>query len=109
MIRLHFDPIAVVLESARALWPDMDCDIHWCEPAGHAEGYGSTTWTDGEPPCILIRADIPMTAIVEVIAHELAHVAEPEDDHGAKWDAAFTAVQEEYNRRVGQLAGENAG
>ena len=42
-----------------------------------------------------------------VMAHELAHVATPEDrEHGEAWKAAFDRIFEEYNRIAQDLFGE---
>lgn len=44
---------------------------------------------------------------VEIFAHELAHVATPEDrEHGGAWKAAFDRIFEEYNRIAQDLFGE---
>lgn len=50
---------------------------------------------------------IPIAAGVEVLAHELAHVATPEDQtHGDAWRAAFDRIFEEYNRIAPEVLGE---
>jgi len=44
---------------------------------------------------------------VEIFAHELAHVATPEDrEHGEAWKAAFDRIFEEYNRIAQDLFGK---
>lgn len=51
--------------------------------------------------------EIPIAAGVEVLAHELAHVAAPEDQtHGEAWQAAFDRIFDEYNRIAQELFGE---
>lgn len=48
-----------------------------------------------------------VAAGVEIFAHELAHVATPEDrEHGEAWKAAFDRIFEEYNRIAQDLFGE---
>lgn len=42
-----------------------------------------------------------------MLAHELAHVATPEDQtHGDAWRAAFDRIFEEYNRIAPEVLGE---
>lgn len=45
---------------------------------------GVTTFPeDGSPPVVEVSGEIPIAAGVEIFAHELAHVATPEDrEHG---------------------------
>ena len=51
--------------------------------------------------------EIPIAAGVEIFAHELAHVATPEDrEHGEAWKTAFDRILEEYNRIAQDLFGE---
>lgn len=69
---------------------------------------GVTTFPeDGSPPVVEVSGEIPIAAGVEVLAHELAHVATPEDQtHGDAWRAAFDRIFEEYNRIGQELFGE---
>ena len=54
-----------------------------------------------------VSGEIPIAAGVEIFAHELAHVATPEDrEHGEAWKAAFDRSFEEYNRIAQDLFGE---
>lgn len=62
---------------------------------------------DGSPPVVEVSGEIPIAAGVEIFAHELAHVATPEDrEHGEAWKAAFDRIFEEYNRIAQDLFGE---
>ena len=69
---------------------------------------GVTTFPeDGSPPVVEVSGEIPIAAGVEIFAHELAHVATPEDrEHGEAWKAAFDRIFEEYNRIAQDLFGE---
>lgn len=58
---------------------------------------------DDGTPSIQIDIDCPIRHAVEVLGHELAHVAAPHDEnHGPDWEAAFAAIHEEYCALVGR-------
>lgn len=106
-ITLAFNPFTTVLDSARALWPDLDCEVVFAERIENEDGsehacYGMTEFPDdGSRVTVVVSAAIPLTGVVEVLCHELAHVATPEDhDHGPAWQAAFEAIHAEWGRRV---------
>ena len=42
-------------------------------------------------------AHIPAGAVPEILAHELAHVVTPGDNHGPEWKAAFERIYSKYN------------
>lgn len=53
---------------------------------------------DGSTPIVCISAEAPISAAPELLAHELAHVATPEDtEHGESWSAASEAIFKKYN------------
>jgi len=54
--------------------------------------------SDFEIPVVEVSTNIPFTAMIEILAHELAHViAGIESGHGEKWDAIFEAIHRKYN------------
>ena len=61
--------------------------------------YGLTIFPDdGGTPIVCISAEAPISAAPELLAHELAHVATPEDtEHGESWSAASEAIFKKYN------------
>lgn len=49
-------------------------------------------------------AEAPISAAPELLAHELAHVATPEDtEHGESWSAASEAIFKKYNELLGTM------
>lgn len=62
-------------------------------------GYGLTIFPDdGSTPIVCISAEAPISAAPELLAHELAHVATPEDtEHGESWSTASEAIFKKYN------------
>ena len=59
---------------------------------------------DGSTPIVCISAEAPISAAPELLAHELAHVATPEDtEHGESWSAASEAIFKKYNELLGTM------
>ena len=53
---------------------------------------------DGSIPIVSIFAEYPVSILVEILAHELAHVAVgPGHDHDGLWEEAFENIYQEYN------------
>lgn len=99
---LH-DPFRTVIDSAAALWPEMRCRIAWVPRADIGKrAHGQTLFPDdGGDPEILVGMHLKLEAAVDVLAHELAHVAAgPDAEHGPAWNAALSAIHGEYCRRV---------
>lgn len=109
MISVLNDPISTVLEATMRLFPELDVEVLFVDSDAMEVNseYGCTMFPDGEQvklgivPGILVRADIPLEAATEILAHELAHVvAGPETEHGPSWWHAFTAIHEEYCKLI---------
>lgn len=103
------DPFAIIYQAFKRLYPNKKCDIWW-EPNQHdfnERAYGVTNFPDdGSLPQIFIFSDYPVAQQVEILAHELAHVAAgSEHEHDKVWDAAFDAIHEEYERIGEELFG----
>lgn len=95
------DPFVGVYQAFRRLYPDKDCCCFWCENL--KDGHGVTLFPDNPRllPEVFISADLPVKHAVEILAHELAHVAVGADaDHGETWQSAFDAIHEEYMQRI---------
>lgn len=103
------DPYAVVYRAFRELYPNVgDIDIAYDYEVITTDGTneklkGVTIFPDdGSIPQIRIDCTLPVDAIAEILAHELAHVAvgkpnhnDKERDHDERWEKAFDAI---YNR-----------
>lgn len=91
------DPFVRVYEVFRKLYPDKDCCCFWTDDL--EEAYGVTLFPDNPrmSPEIFISADLPVKHAVEILAHELAHVAVGADaDHSEAWENAFEAIHRAY-------------
>lgn len=105
------DPFALVALAFKNLYPDREYTAYIAPNVTDEEGNsacGATTFPeDGSPPVVEVSGEIPIAAGVEVLAHELAHVATPKDQtHGGAWRAAFDWIFEEYNRIAQEIFGE---
>lgn len=103
------DPYVVVYRAFRELYPNVgDIDIAYDYEVITTDGTneklkGVTIFPDdGSIPQIRIDCTLPVDAIAEILAHELAHVAlgkpdhnDKERDHDERWEEAFDAI---YNR-----------
>lgn len=96
------NPISMVLDAATACFPDIDCDVEFTV-APEQGPYGQTFWPDdGGRTRVQVAVGIPFEAVLEVLAHELAHVAAGADaGHGPAWEDAFKRIHVEYNRIAG--------
>ena len=96
------DPTAIVALAFRELYPRLEYYAQYVPGLEDEEGkpaYGLTIFPDdGSTPIVCISAEAPISAAPELLAHELAHVATPEDtEHGESWSAAAEAIFKKYN------------
>ena len=97
------DMFAMVWGAFKKLSPDKECEIYW-EPQIRDEEdgkpvYGLTDFADDGSVAVFVKPSLEVADAVEVLAHELAHVAVGiEHDHDEVWQEAFDKIFEEYNR-----------
>lgn len=97
------DMFAIVYMAFKHLYPDKQCLIQWVpeiekDEKGH-EVYGLTTFADDGNVYVDILAKLNVIDAVEILAHELAHVAVGDKaGHGKEWQDAFDDLDKEYNR-----------
>ena len=96
------DPLAIVARAFAELYPGIDYHAQFvpdlCDESGN-RAFGLTIFPDdNSTPIVCISAEAPISAAPELLAHELAHVATPEDrDHGEAWKAAEKAIGDKYD------------
>ena len=105
------DPFALVWQAFKNLYPGKDCEVQWqlgIQDDGLSEqGYGFTEFCEDGSILVAVDANLRVSNAVEVLAHELAHVAVViENEHGAAWEAAFEAIFQEYGRIAEEMFGE---
>ena len=96
------DMFSVVYKAFKNLYPDKKCEIQWVPDnfkENDEECYGCTDFQDDGTVLVCVSALIPVKDAVEVLAHELAHVAVGiANEHNKQWEDAFEAIFVEYNR-----------
>lgn len=102
------DPSAIVARAFAELYPGIDYHAQFvpdlCDESGN-RAFGLTIFPDdGSTPIVCISAEAPVSAAPELLAHELAHVATPEDrDHGEAWKAAEKAIGDKYDELLNSM------
>lgn len=96
------DPTAIVARAFSELYPGVEYVAQYVpdlRDETNGTAYGLTIFPDdGSTPIVCISAEAPISAAPELLAHELAHVATPEDtEHGESWSAASEAIFKKYN------------
>lgn len=107
-LKILNDPFKILLEAVQNLYPEIECEIQM-DPTIRKpfKLFGKRLWgccgyalfpNDGGIPQIRISSNIPYFAVVEVLAHELAHVVAGIDaGHGAEWEEVFINIHAEYD------------
>ena len=93
------NPIDEVVKSCNKLYPNY-CELIFAEGIKDKEdAWAVTVWPDdGTNPAIWIDVSSPYMAVVELIAHEYAHVvAGHSAGHGPDWEKVFDAVNVDFN------------
>ena len=111
MLAIYNDPFTKLFRAIENIYPEVKCRIQ-VDPDIKAPFrlFGKRIWgicgytffpDDGSTPEIRISAHIPYVRVVEIIAHEVAHViAGAKAGHGDGWHKVFGAIKEEYTRIV---------
>lgn len=102
------DPSAIVARAFAELYPGIDYHAQFVpdlrDEAGN-RAFGLTIFPDdGSTPIVCISAEAPISAAPELLAHELAHIATPEDrDHGEAWQTANRAIGDKYDELLNAM------
>ena len=102
------DPTAIVARAFSELYPGVEYVAQYVpdlRDEANGTAYGLTIFPDdGSTPIVCISAEAPISAAPELLAHELAHVATPEDtEHGESWSAASEAIFKKYNELLSTM------
>lgn len=101
MVEFKNTPLKDVIQATENLYGELNCEIYFGELQNSDGAYGITHfYTDGGVG-VGLDVDTPYRHMVEILAHELAHVVvnqSEEDDHGEKWQETFDKIYDEYNR-----------
>ena len=105
------DPFSLVWKAFKNLYPGKGCEVQ-LQPGIQddelsEQGYGFTEFHDDGSILVVVDANLQVSNAVEVLAHELAHVAVGiENEHGAAWETAFDAIFQEYGRIAEEMFGK---
>jgi hypothetical protein len=93
------NPLQDVLDAFTRLYPELAVTVHI---APTEAGLGFTEFpADGSTPSICVDPGLPYSGVMDILAHELAHVAAGSaEDHGPVWQAAYDAIRDDYEREV---------
>ena len=105
------DPFSLVWKAFKNLYPGKGCEVQWQPGIQDDElseqGYGFTEFHDDGSILVVVDANLQVSNAVEVLAHELAHVAVGiENEHGAAWETAFDAIFQEDGRIAEEMFGK---
>lgn len=108
------DMFSMVYQAFKNLYPDKECECQWqpkkMTDEDGAEVLGITTYGDNGEIFVDISAHLKVVDAVEILAHELAHVAVGADaKHEKAWEDAFNAIHNEFNRIGDEMFDDNGG
>ena len=98
---LFRNPVQMVIDAAVAAFPGLTCEVDFCaEIDVDTDALGVTIWPgDGGIPQVFARLDLRLEQLIEILAHEFAHVAAgAKAGHGPEWEAAFEAIGVQWER-----------
>lgn len=103
MLKIINDPIPTLLQVIEELYPGTEAQIQYdptIKPEEQECGYA--TYSDElESFVISVSTEIPIYGVIEIIAHEAAHVvAGLDEEHGDKWEETFAKIHEAYCAKV---------
>lgn len=99
MTTFLIDPLHLVVEVAERRYGRVDVLVQF---DSGLEYPGCTEFGDpDETPIITLNPNIPFYAVVEILAHELAHVLAGEsEEHGEAWEEVFSRIHEDFEEAV---------
>jgi len=101
------DPFRIVLQAFEELYPDKFAYIQYDHTLDYDKNeFGYTEFPENGDgyPLVGINPKLSVQDAVEVLAHELAHVAAGySSGHGAEWEEAFDKIHHKYNEIFSEL------
>ena len=101
------DPAAIVARAFKAMYPYREFYaqiVPEIRDENDEPAYGATAFpASGGVPQIYISAEAPISALPELLAHELAHIAAGKDaeaEHGTEWAEIFEAISDKYREII---------
>lgn len=102
------NPIDCILALFEKYYSDVKVDSINFDSIPEDEGYGYTHITADGVYSVGISVDIPIAIVAEILAHELAHVADVTrngvplagEEHRKSWDDIFSHISEVYENEL---------
>jgi hypothetical protein len=98
-----------VVDIFNEMHPGINGEIQWVQGMkSDADAWGETFFPDdGSTPVISIDAEIPVSAAIEIIAHELSHLAAGVDaGHSEAWEKEFEEIFQRWDKMSKESEGD---
>ena len=104
------DPFSLLWIAFQRLYPDKKCNVWYDHKDQKDENgetiFGETFYSEDGTITVFVDYDLSIKDAVEILAHELAHVAVGEEaGHGEEWELAFDTIFQEYEKVSEELLG----
>ena len=89
-----YSPFEILINLINAEYPKIDADIYFSDTL---DALGRTFIPDNyDTPEIYINANNSIIQSFDIIAHEVAHVINPDDEHGERWKDTYDKIHKKY-------------
>lgn len=96
---LFLNPYTVLIDCAKEIKPDISCKIYFVRKLKGCKGV--TIFPDDNGISLVqIDSRMPIPKSIDILAHELAHVINPEDGHGEKWADTYDILNTMFNEHM---------
>lgn len=112
---IHFElhPIDILVNVISEQYPDIDVPVYFTsfDEGECGRPLGRTVWPDdGAQPFIELDFSLPIYGVLDILAHEIAHmVCGADEGHGENWGATYRNIHERYVEKVSALADDGEG
>lgn len=97
-LKIANDPIKLLLDLVEQRYPYVKAEIWFND---RMKSPGLTLFKKGHKPIIKLNYSIPYYAVVEVLAHELAHaIVGIKQRHNEVWRKTFKDIFELYDKEI---------
>ena len=97
----YIDPIRVLLTIFEERYPEKQAQLDFVTGINKKEFLGDTCFGEDGKIYIQVCIEQTMPQLVDIVAHELAHVAAGKTaGHGAKFQEVYNYLNTEFNKRM---------
>lgn len=110
------DPFQMIIDCFHEMFPGKYCQIFWTDKKSlrkstkQKKALGVTEFPDdGTFPVVWVCCDQTVMQAMDILSHELAHVAAgTEADHGPEWEKIYANLYEAYCQKMKDRFGGEA-